>query len=891
VPNDLTGDFDVAAQFAIPAVNRMLAAMHAVERFPHSASVRVDDVPRTGPRFLPTAIGVVDAFGDVVSDQERIGTPNPFPVLHGASGAVLRALDPVVNIGDAGFGFEPVEPSDLQGRAQFQLFPPTIDVADASGTNVTVRMTMLVRYFPDANTSPVAEFIRGELRITAPVGQVASQVANVVEIDIKATALNVVFTPLWSSSPISAADRAAIDLVIRNAIKTSFVPSNSTLPASIRHMRFKTMGTGGKAIGVLLKLEGGPGNPATANTVFLSGSDDFALAVGADYVHAAFQPMLDEILAEPVDPVSFTLSIGIASWRITYTTVLNSATIELINDEIVLSITGHAETRSWPPSFDFTVKQRFSLAASGSTAELVVGGVSIDTSSWIIDRFRGRMESAVRRVRDVAIARSDARGTVRNMLNAESRLGGFLNSLLKPAKPRPGPQPATVQLDYTGVNIDPNGIVLHGSLGVSAWPVAHAEFEQVTPYQPSGPGGALTGLAGGPDYSALKSWIPGGTVERYEWKLHGQIQAGLVDENRFVYMTPPPGATATMYAKRLLTGFVPMCVTVHGSRLSQHGPVTLQPVAATVCGVSSFPLLDAWYPGELPLMAMVRPGPRGLVHVTGHTLARRVESGRPAPSLIVHFADSRSAGDLESLSRVLRETEGDAAPAAIVVVLGRAEIDAFPFVEGVTYSEDDEGLWEKKLGLRIERRPFTVVTGTGGRVVWQRAGELDVEAVAREVRNLPRANGPAITSTIRPAAARIGHQPADFVFEHAPGHELTLRKLAGTPVTLAFWRTRSKQSLEHVRSIDARAVKDQRAILLFINDGEEPEVARRAAAEAGLQGILVIDRHRRISQAYGVEAWPTVINVDSSGIVRSIQQGTAAAETDVTEQTSTASVS
>jgi hypothetical protein len=44
MPNDLTGDFDVVADFAIPAVDRVQATMHRSERFLHSLTVRVDDI-------------------------------------------------------------------------------------------------------------------------------------------------------------------------------------------------------------------------------------------------------------------------------------------------------------------------------------------------------------------------------------------------------------------------------------------------------------------------------------------------------------------------------------------------------------------------------------------------------------------------------------------------------------------------------------------------------------------------------------------------------------------------------------------------------------------------------------------------------------------------------
>ena len=48
--NSLTGDFDVVAEFAIGAANRVIAAMHRAERFLHSTSVRVEDTSRPGHR-------------------------------------------------------------------------------------------------------------------------------------------------------------------------------------------------------------------------------------------------------------------------------------------------------------------------------------------------------------------------------------------------------------------------------------------------------------------------------------------------------------------------------------------------------------------------------------------------------------------------------------------------------------------------------------------------------------------------------------------------------------------------------------------------------------------------------------------------------------------------
>ncbi len=52
--NDLTGDYDVAVEFTIPAANRVLAAMHRGQRFPHSLSLRVYDALRLSLTFPVT---------------------------------------------------------------------------------------------------------------------------------------------------------------------------------------------------------------------------------------------------------------------------------------------------------------------------------------------------------------------------------------------------------------------------------------------------------------------------------------------------------------------------------------------------------------------------------------------------------------------------------------------------------------------------------------------------------------------------------------------------------------------------------------------------------------------------------------------------------------------
>src|SRR5437773_8709483 len=127
--NDLTGDFDVVIQFSVAAVNRVLAAMHQLERFPHSISARVEDnhQPNVMPD-RPTLVSMVDASGEPVSNQQRIGRPLPVSGSL-ATSASAAFLDPLVNINVGGFEVAPIVPSHFQGRAQLQVFPPSIHIA------------------------------------------------------------------------------------------------------------------------------------------------------------------------------------------------------------------------------------------------------------------------------------------------------------------------------------------------------------------------------------------------------------------------------------------------------------------------------------------------------------------------------------------------------------------------------------------------------------------------------------------------------------------------------------------------------------------------------------------------------------------------------------------
>jgi len=871
--NNLTGDFDIVAQVSIPAANRLLAAMHRAERFPHSLSLRVDDTPRKFPGdFRPTMVGVLDEFGDPPPDHNHIHWPD---ALSGESIAGIPGLvdaGAIVNLGALLVDQPPLVPSHILGRAQVQVSPPTVEVADASGTRIRARLGVRVRYFPDAGTAALAEYIRGELQITAAVSQMLSQSANVVEIDIRADSVAVAFVPSWSSRALSAEDITAIDLFVRNAVRTSVLPTNATLPQDVTAVSFKTLSGGLPALAMLLRMRAGSANPSGVNTVVLSGSDDFAVAVGAEFVQATFQPTLDSILSQQIAPVTIGVDTLFHTFKVTYSITLNGASIALEPGHIVLTLNGHAHTgTSWMPDFDFTVRQPFLLQPSGATANLVPQDPSINTSSWVVNLFSGAAQSGMRQARDKALADSGAYDKVRAAFNARSALGGLIDSLLTTPSRRPMPpvfaMPPRASLGYTGIGINPDGIVLHGVMSLLAWPPPSVAFEEIPRASnlPVAPGVFDMGS----DYSALKSWIPGGTIDRFEWRSATDPPPGFVDENRFVLIHQPPPVSAGVAARTtVLAGFSPLCLTVRGSRLSSNGPIATQAVSATVCGVSGFSIFDDLAAVDIqPTIAVTAPGQHGLA-IVGHMAAHVDDNTLGTPNLLVRFA-RRGLEGTEMLTGALATTNRRGTSAAVVVVAPNDVLSKATLSADVVYSADLE-TWTKRLGAEQSAENETFIVAPDGRVTWRHRGEIDAKDLAAALeKNLVA--GPPVNRLLFTSSTRHGHPAPNFLFDYAPGRQLSVRKLAGRPATIVFWTTRSEPSIAAVREETRRAGND--AVVLAVNVGDPPDVVAREAKRHELSATIVNDVSGEIARGYGITVFPTIVSVEASGAVAAIRYG------------------
>ena len=866
---NLTGDFDVVAEFSLTCADRVLAGMHRIERFPHSLSARVDDNPPPGrPKTGPILVGAVDAFGVAVVNQQQIGKPNPYPGASAATDPARSLLDQILNPDLVGATVGQVIPSHLQGTVQMQLAPPELGVEDRSGTNLTVHQHLMCRYFPDKNTTPLAEFIRGDLLLTAPVTQMAKQspIVKAIDVNIKADQVVVNFVP--ANVTLSPEDSAAINLAIRNALRTSFLPSNFPLPSIVNFMSFKTIFGPPRALVALLNLGAAQGDAQSFNNLFLGATDDFAIGVGRDFILSSFDPLIETILQMNIPPQSFPLTV----WGVTVDTInasftITNASVDLQETKIVLTIEALVSTDSiFFGQFSATITQEFGLQPSGSTANLTVGNLSVHTSSSLANLISGYLTSAVTGPRDQALSQSGALQKVRQQLDAQIFLGGFLDSMFTPANPRPHAPRQGYLLTYNSVEIHADGIVLHGALSLSLWPAAHVEFEEI-------PSTSIVATQGH-DYTALNSWIPGGKIQRFDWSMKGQPPF-VTDENKFVLFQPPPEVNDVYASTTPVTAFIPLCLTLRGTRLSEIGPVVPEPVVATACGVTRVSVLGGIVAGDgQATIALAQPSPQGQIIVNGHIPTKLAAGSGAPPNRIVYFADDRTSGNLDFLKQALVQSKREDATTAIVAVLTPAQLSKSRYVTAVIYADDHNGAWERVFGVKSAKRPLTLIVNPYDKVVWQHEGDIDTATLAAALAKGLQKGGVAKVDTMH-LNLRLGNPSPNFLFEYIPGRQLTLRKTAGRPVALYFWNSVSQPSIDAIKDAEAAAgaSKGPASLILAINDGEPEGVARKVAAANGLTSIIVPDPKREISAAYGVTMWPTIVNVDATGAVSGARFG------------------
>jgi peroxiredoxin len=778
---------------------------------------------------------------------------------------------------------------------------PTVTLLENSDTGVVVHTVVMVRYYADDKSLELPSFLRGEFQTAIGVKEVSSPSGKSIDVVLAGKAGNVKFVPNWVSPAWdSEPDQlAAINKAALNSMTSSFEPSNTPLPGNILNLKFKTLAGDLPALAMMMDLPGGnPSGPPDLNSVwnvFLQDGDDFAFAISEEFVQAMFGRSVDnlrqwgfsfwyQIDIKVPNPFSI-IGIGDDSYTIkvatiTFTVSVDSVTIALQNGQILVTVTGSANTDTpGIPKFTFTGTQAFTLElidshAWGSTADLVpLGDPTVNASApgipdWAINNYftptaTNKFKSAV------ANFLNGVNPGLQAKFSARQNLGNFLSQLMNPT-PKPGDAPVKridPTLSYTSFEISPSGIVLHGSLAVPPWPKPHVEFSYRVV-----PGYGPLPLASG-EYNALRSWIPGGTQQEFIW--NQQDGPPLRDDKHTFFFHEKPGAEQIIH----------LCLTVNGTRITASGPVAYTPVTGTsFCSWRSHIFLHtsavARLHPRLPKLALTQKARSGGLEVIGHVSPWAPAGTSPeyTSNLVVHFPDQESLAGLESLRQGLRDSGRTDTATALLVALTPEQLAHAGAADGVAYS-DDADAWAEFFGG--VHRPATFLLDREGKTVWHHNGPLSLSDLAEALRHRLVAGGTVASGLMLSSEVRIGQPTPNFLFESSPGREMTLRRLIGRAVVLVFWNSTSQASLETLRDVESAFANagDQAPVVLAINDGDTNDAAIRIAAESGIAAAMVVpDPAREIALAYGVTVWPTVIFLDSNGLVSAIRHGRFATE-------------
>ncbi len=891
--NVLTGDYDAVAAFSLGAVNRILAAMHRGQRLPHSLSMAVDDFPTL--HLGVAAVAIVSVRGEAIPDVRIVKRSAHALAVRGAPAEqVLRNVDPVVNwradsverreIAMPGAAARiPGPDSDysfLAGVAQLQLGPPTMQLPPGQTDRADVHTPVMIHYKADDSTLPLSGAMRGDIVTTFGVRHTTSPAGTNIVVDVAGSQGGIHFNPAWTVNSLDANDRAAIDKALHKSLKQSFQPSSTLTPAGLLKAHFKGFPAAG-AVAVLLNTtsQDNPG-PASVGNVFLRAGDHFSLSVNGDRITGEFAAHVNAAISPRVQKsdtkVVIDYWVGTKTFHIYTTVTVLDATVTLgdipfLNTpgvpgtgQILLTIPVQVRF-GWenkptvvpdPVDFDFTIVQAFALTLDGRHVGIqTVGDLAVNFPPGVPgnEETQARKQATTLFNKTWAGQQNQVSAKIDEALSAD-KLQKLLTDLMNPDSPVAGVETVTPDLEYTSFEIRPEGVILHGSLAVPPWPAAHCEFDK-DPWAP----------VSSPEYNALRSWIPGGTIQAFDWKFQGT--GALHDTNRFV----------TVNAQALTAGSNRVCLTFTGSRITAAGPVGYEPVdSGRRCKWTSFPLGMAaigidYSAGNRPHVGVPKPGtPQEGLEFVGH-VSPWAEDGRAGgtANLLVHFPDEGSAARLEALPRALADSGRSDTATGIVCVLTREQLSTVRALDGLMYADDAEG-WERLLEVR--ERPATVVLDPSGAVVWRHTG--DIAGLADVLRQYLGRGGQFAPEFIQPSLT-AGERSPNFLFEYGSGDRLTLRKLAGRPLALVFWRSVSAPSMATLANLHRafESAKEDAPIILAINDGESGEFARGLAAIEAGEMIVVPDPARQISRAYGVSLWPTTVFLDAQGLVRDIRLG------------------
>ena len=864
--NQLTGAYDAAVHIAVRQISGVLGTLHqngANEDAPlqllHSAITRVGD-PR---RPLPD----VGGFGDWVVEYQ---TAHSRGVRNAVRAELIEMAPPgaAKALTDAFAGLDQIvvaedPPDGVRGTVKLQLGTVDISVPSGSSSEVTVHANVRGHYYPDPNTAQMPTPIHGDVQAAFDVRTVLSSWGTRLLVTPTAQDNKIQFTPA-AGSGLSAIDVSRIATQVRKVIREGFTLLPVDLPSGFPFREFKGVGAGDAqaiALGIQLSGAGVPAGGLQGVAQSAVGPSGFAVVVSKEFVTSVFDPAL-----EPLRHFSRDFEVSVPGPNPTYHFSVTSVEPLKFNDgSIDLIIHGKATHWFYPDFTNIVIRQRFTLVMLFDTLFVVAPDDELTVSGF---PGAGGAKPAIIAQRNQALP--PAQNSLNaQLLSARTRINSALHSFDASASAtfRAGSSEEPGASVSGGVAITADGVILRGDIAGasrSAPVVEIAETDQRTAF------------------TAFRSWIPAGRVDRFTWSWveyppwagiwHG-VGKSVTDEHRFIFPKPQG-----------ITEISQVCLLLAGTQLQPDGRPT--PIAAGIFCMVPAPevVLDVpswWEAVTVPIWLPDIPGDLLLKDaIAGHV---SVQTDTPqkdelTQNSLVYFA--AWPGPLDVLAEALSQMRRKEVPLTVILVLPagtfqkrRSEVEGTlaPIRIGtrLQVTEDDEGAWTRTFA--VARTPSMYLMDAHRKFVWKHEGEPDAATLASALDDHLL---PAPPPRARPLslAVPLGDPAPEFSFQHDRA-DFALHRLRGQEVLVNFWQSWSAPCLTELRRLKSLSEQREAPFIVAFHGGADANRIDAVRKELGLSFALVQDPEQRIARKYGIRCWPTTVRVDAQGRVQHAQFG------------------
>jgi hypothetical protein len=860
--NPLTGDFEAVLQVSGATVNRLLASMH------QNAGANPD----------------TPSFPHVMS--MRIGDPDPI--------------------------------DGMRGFISGQISVPRIDLIHGVSDRFSLEVSIRARYMADPGSITIPGFIHGVVRAQYLIDMVdpacwgwekiASDFLWVRVIDdtvsFTGTAVDdvsIVSATQTSIDPSTADVR--ITQIVRHLLATRFQATPHKVSRRFRRGAMRSLNTGANnsLVAIPIGLWGDPsaGKIDSINQNILDGRD-VAIGVNRNVIISKIQEQLDAIrqsfrmifrsrnrgdlnlgfadvkVGEVNIDWAITLSSATAQWMGGLPPLLG---IPLSGGLVNVTIHGQARTQKSIFNFDFDVTQTMLITFDGSTEEFAAAPFGAATVS--VPGILGPVVEALARTEiqnGIAGAMKNAAAGMAGQISVSTRKDDLVKQLQT--------MDAVAGVFFTNAVFTTDGVVIRGDVTVSPRKAPEVSF-------------GFTATKNG--YSAFQSWIPGGTVDSFNWSWkwfnNGGKPGFTTISDRYLLRRPAAkgkGKFGIVLGVNQplpgLDGMGQVCLVVSGTRTH---PVTGEVVPITVSRKCKRFGLDLSLPApdRLFLREWV-PGPRDpigpVAEVAIHEVNSTAPSGGGANTLIVRAGNAWNRDVAMSLRDGLQDcSRRDAGLVVLVLFNDRRLMEAQPEMleelralaaeleAPLVVNEDVEGSWSN--ALRIQDRDgveWRLVTPTGG-VTWAHSGHIGARELARALDDyLFRSPAPALSHIMDGplAGARV---PGYALESDVVGRLSRLDdgcppppfERLGLETAVKFIKKNSLSSEAALRAMTAESDRSEsnmyRVIVLDCGTREDEERMRELIPNA----MIVADTHGTIARRFGVSSWPSAVTISERGTI------------------------